>query len=358
MATLDYSLKTMQQRNALVTKIVQQAEPATLTPSYLRILSDYILDAQDNRRDWLDHKITTPNRLVTINARETSYEGLVGKLQRGENGIYSLMAHNARNTYLSPKKSITPQDIEQVPGLADLVDSIHTCQQRQKTATGRQKYLLKKQLIEMRQQQYTLKNSYRQPVFGRNIINTQTPISLTDNIAMDAEGRPHNNGPVSLFEPKHISQILCNYSRIKSQCADDPASEAWAFINDFDLLLASCLRESYPLYWDLVWLKIAGYTNLQIQSTLQQKHGIRHTVQYISSLWRNKIPKLIADYAEEQYIINYYTFVQKGTWKKCTRCGEVKLAHNRFFSRNSSSKDHFYSICKQCRNKKKKGGNS
>ena len=49
-----------------------------------------------------------------------------------------------------------------------------------------------------------------------------------------------------------------------------------------------------------------------------------------------------------------YTFEEKGNWKKCSRCGQVKLAHNHFFSKNSTSKDHFYSICKECRNKKNK----
>ena len=33
--------------------------------------------------------------------------------------------------------------------------------------------------------------------------------------------------------------------------------------------------------------------------------------------------------------------------------GQIKLAHNKFFSRNKSSKDGYYSICKDCRNKKK-----
>ena len=44
---------------------------------------------------------------------------------------------------------------------------------------------------------------------------------------------------------------------------------------------------------------------------------------------------------------------EKGKWKRCSRCGEIKLANNIFFSKNGSSKDGFYSICKDCRNRKK-----
>ena len=73
------------------------------------------------------------------------------------------------------------------------------------------------------------------------------------------------------------------------------------------------------------------------------------TVEYISSLWRNKIPKLISEKAQEEYLVWYYTTQEYGKWKRCSRCGQVKLAHNRFFSKNKTSKDGFYSICKEAR---------
>ena len=40
--------------------------------------------------------------------------------------------------------------------------------------------------------------------------------------------------------------------------------------------------------------------------------------------------------------------------KTCSVCGKTKLAHNNFFSKNKTSKDGFYSICKCCRNSKDK----
>ena len=64
---------------------------------------------------------------------------------------------------------------------------------------------------------------------------------------------------------------------------------------------------------------------------------------------------MLADAAAEDYLIWHFTVEEKGTWKKCSKCGQIKLAHNRFFSKNSASKDNFYSICKECRNKKNKG---
>jgi len=41
--------------------------------------------------------------------------------------------------------------------------------------------------------------------------------------------------------------------------------------------------------------KIDGKSNLEIQNLLYNTYGITHSVEYISSLWRKKIPKLIAE---------------------------------------------------------------
>ena len=67
---------------------------------------------------------------------------------------------------------------------------------------------------------------------------------------------------------------------------------------DFDRVANRALA-AYPLYERLVELKIDGLQNTQIQSVLLEEFGIKHSLEYISSLWRNKIPKLIASEAED-----------------------------------------------------------
>ena len=79
--------------------------------------------------------------------------------------------------------------------------------------------------------------------------------------------------------------------------------------------------EDYPLYERIVILKIDGLQNVDIQKTLENEFGVKYSVEYISSLWRNKIPKLIASVAEDQYLYWYYLNEEKGHYKKCSRCG-------------------------------------
>jgi hypothetical protein len=121
---------------------------------------------------------------------------------------------------------------------------------------------------------------------------------------------------------------------------------------DLDTVVDKALKDKFPLYYDLVIYKIDGKQNQEIQDLLYQKHNIKHSVEYISSLWRNKIPKMIALQARKEWLVWHFTFEEKGQWKKCSRCGQIKLAHNYFFSKNKTSKDGWYSICKDCRNKK------
>ena len=99
-----------------------------------------------------------------------------------------------------------------------------------------------------------------------------------------------------------------------------------------DTLIENTLREAYPLYYDIVIYKIDGKQNVEIQKLLEDNHGIRHSIEYISSLWRNKIPKLLAEQAQENYLVWHFTTKEQGKWKRCSRCGQIKLAHNRFFS--------------------------
>ena len=125
-------------------------------------------------------------------------------------------------------------------------------------------------------------------------------------------------------------------------------------MEDFDNLCTIALKD-YPLYDRIVEYKIDGLQNIDIQKKIQEEFNITHSLEYISSLWRNKIPKLIASAAEDQYLYDYYLHKAKGKYKKCSRYKQIKLAHNKYFSKNKTSKDGYYSICKKCRNAKNKG---
>lgn len=349
---MDYTIETPEGRKAKVEEIIANTPPERLTPSYLEKLADYLVIAMD-KEERKKKKILTENRLITVNKRETSFEGLVGKLENGEDGIYSMIT-NDKNILFQPKVTITAEDIDSIPPLKQLQEAIAAAEEESKTARGRRAFQLKKSIIAMRQDQYVILNAYKPPVRCMNLIRSAHKIDLSETISFDPEtGELISNGLINFFNPKHVSAVLCNYSSLKEEAWDKISSDLKWMMEDFDGLVDRSLKEKYPMYYDLLVYKIDGKQNAEIQELLYEDYNIKHSVEYISSLWRNKIPRLIAETAVNEYLTWYYTFVERGKWKRCSRCGQIKLAHNNFFSKNNTSRDGYYSICKDCRNKKK-----
>ena len=299
-----------------------------------------------------EKKILTDNRMMTVNKRETSFEGLISQLENGEDGIYNLISES-KNQIFQPKVSITKKDLEEIQPLRQLRDAIELWEEKLKTATGKDAYLIKKALIEMRKDQYVIKNAYRRPIVPNKLTRSKSTIPLRDTTnKFDEEGYPIPEG-VTLLNPQVCSAILCNYSKLKQDSWGCFDTDLYYLMEDFDQVAETALK-NYPLYEKIVECKIDGLQNIQIQEILEQEFGIKHSLEYISSLWRKKIPKLIASEAEDQWLDQYYLGEEKGKYKKCSRCGQIKLAHNKYFSKNKTSKDNFYSICKCCRNSKTK----
>lgn len=347
MIKLDYTLDSPEERLALVNKILEETPDPS--PAYLEILADYLVLCME-KQERKERKMLTENRMATINKRETSFEGLVAQFENGEDGIYNLISEN-KNQIFQPKVTITKKDLEEIPFLKQIKEAIEFWEQKLKTATGRDRYIIKKAIIDLRKDQYVVKDAYRKPIVLKNVTRSKSYIPLDDYVTFDENGYciPHG---VSFINPAVCSAILCNYSKLKEDSWGNFEKDTWFMMDDFDDLCDRTLKD-YPLYEKIVEMKIDGKQNIEIQEQLEAEFGIKHSLEYISSLWRKKIPNLLASQAEDDYLNWYYTEVEKGKYKRCSRCGEVKLAHNKYFSKNKTSKDGFYSICKCCRNKKK-----
>lgn len=344
---LDYTLESPEDRKAYVEKLLE--ENPELPSRYLDYFADYILMAID-KQERKQRKILTENRLSTINKRETSYEGLALSLENGEDGIYNLTCEN-KNALLQPKISITAKDLAKIPYLAQLRETIEKLEEKSKCVEGRDAYIIKKMLIDLRKDQYIIKNAYRQPVQNGFSLSSKPIRHLDENTYLSSNGEIIAEG-INFCNPKIIEEILANYSHLKEDSHDRFLDDTWYMMQDFDELCGRALKEE-PMLERLVELKIDGRQNTDIQKILEEEFSAKYSAEYISSLWRKKIPKLIATEAQKEWLDYHFTEEEKGHWKRCSRCKEVKLAHNLYFSKNSTSKDGFYSLCKECRNKKK-----
>ena len=346
MIKLDYTLESPEERKALVEKII--ADTPDITPAYLEILGNYLVLCME-KQERKERNILTDNRMTTVNKRECSFEGLVSQLENGEDGIYNLVNED-KNVIFQPKIQITQRDLDTIPYLKQLRDTINAWEAAAKHASGKDAFIMKKALIEMRKDQYLIKQAYYQPIVS-------CKLTKTSRVTPPLEDKSYLKGSeivvkgISLMDTKTVSAVLCNYTKLKEDSWDQFDGATWYLMQDFDKLCTKALAD-YPIYDRIVEWKIDGKPNSEIQKLLDEEFNQTYSVEYISSLWRNKIPKVIAEQAKEDFLIWEYT--RRGyPMKKCSKCGQIKPANNLFFSKNKTSKDNWYSICKKCRNKKR-----
>lgn len=347
---LDYTIQSPEDRKKLVEEIINESPPEKLTQNYLETLADYLILCLE-KREKQQKNILTSNHLITVKKREISYEGLTDKLESGEDGIFNMIA-NDKNIIFSPTTSITEEDINEVPGMKELRAEIAKIEEQLENARGSRAYSLKKTLIEMRKDQYVLKNTFRKPIYFMKTFKSLNDLKINETIYINNNDEVESDGFINLYDYKTVSLLLCNYSKLKQESYTNFNSDIKWIIQDLETYADLGLKDKYPLYYDLLIYKIDGKTNQEIQTLLNEKYGIKNSVEYISALWRNKIPKIIAETAQKEWLTWYYSTQIYGKWKKCSRCGSIKPAHKYFFSKNNTSKDGFYSICKECRNRK------
>lgn len=346
---LDYTLKSPLERKKLVERIIE--ENPNLNNKELERLADYLIMSMD-KEERKQKKILTENRMVTINRREKSFEGLVSKFPSGEDGVYGLAVESDKNTIFQPKISISKENLENIPYLAQIRNSIALLEKSQKTARGKDAYILKKAIIELKKDQYLIKQAFLPPVGLMSTIKyIGNYIKLEDFSEINEKGRLTIKG-ISLMNPTVCSVVLCNYSKLRENSFGHFEGDTWYLMEAFDKLAEIALAET-PIYERIVTYKIDGMKNADIQREIENEFNIRYSFEHISSLWRTRIPKMIARCAREEKLSQWY-IENNMPLKKCSYCGQNKPLHIEFFSSNSASKDRFYSICKRCRAKKRK----
>lgn len=122
MIKLDYSIESPEERKALVEKILEETPDPS--PAYLEILADYLVLCME-KQEKKEKKILTDNRMATVNKRETSFEGLASQMEHGEDGIYNIIT-NDKNIIFQPKISISKRDLDTIPCLRQLRETINS----------------------------------------------------------------------------------------------------------------------------------------------------------------------------------------------------------------------------------------
>ena len=259
---------------------------------------------------------------------------------------------------------------------------------------------LKHQLVELRTQQYTYQDSYKQTIFSKPSNNSiyykpEEPIEFGDDIPVLPLSIRYNSplykkifnlerfpAPEDFTEEelKEVSSILWNppqsrqegfdfsnadhlykfysfYEALEEKIRDEELGEDSRLVQFMHTARAyenlACLE---PLHQDLLKWKIQKKSNSEIQSLIKEKYNHLYQVNYISTLYCKSL-KAIAEAATFHKTVCENLFFPEN-FKKCKDCGRSLLLTDRDWVKRARSRDGFSPRCKHCEKIKRnlKGG--
>lgn len=256
-------------------------------------------------------------------------------------------------------------------------------------------YLKKRhELVELRREQYTLRDSYTGTIVCGQSHYYQNHRVESISFDMDVEVYPLgivNEGEVSRlifdrnFDPRALNeeqlrlisdwfwkkhtdkpgidfrkledvyQIFMNFYELKDQFA--ASQERYDVYNNSDQLLNTLkfymdMADLTDIQREILDLKIDKVRNQDIAKQINGKYGKGYTANYISTIFRQKIIARINEAAQLHWDVIENCFYPEN-FKKCTSCGRELLLDPRNFVRKSRSKDGFNSKCKRCEKKER-----
>lgn len=256
------------------------------------------------------------------------------------------------------------------------------------------KYLKMRHLIiELRREQFTLRDSYKNTVMQQEPRVTIPQISemLGNDIALlpvkyDARLFGQTLPYPDQFTTPEISRILYDYWRYRNDSSSAPAFDFREPEHIYQLFLiyeqmedaaqdetiygnvANVMKmlKYYIAQADLTDIqrkilefKIAHVKNEDIRIKINELFQKTYTANYISTIFKQKIiPKINLIAAQHAEIIENLCYAEN--FKKCTHCGRVLLINADNFVKKSRSIDGFSNRCKRCdkliREQKKQNG--
>ena len=350
---LDFNLQAYQERLGLVNFLDEQGLLSLCSPSELDKVANYLLYAED-----IDAEV----ELKEGSRKKVSYENLIETAL----GEATVQKSQEISIYRIPRPSIDREKDANVPFIKDLWEAIDVVSEqyqycrdvlegkrdmdpnRKLIPTYQTKYFLREWMIDLRREQFLLKDSFFPPVGG--VIGFPSCVDRPDYIGMCIG--PHVlcdcDMQVDYGNWRHIHAMLKYYSGMKSKTEDNPFHPWWEMYNFLDELIdRTRLSPEHEL---ILKEKINHIPNEQIVDDLIRLGGKSYSINYISTIWKQHITKQIAKQAylwwEEKTHQPNGVLENMVKWKICPKCKRQLYAHELNFGQYQDGT--FKEICRDC----------
>ena len=150
---------------------------------------------------------------------------------------------------------------------------------------------------------------------------------------------------INLSNYNHIFNLIDFYSDLRMEHAEDLNNNMRYVLDSLDNLIETCGLRNFEK--DIVIMRVDKLSLQNISDRLKVKYGLDYETTYISNIFKNRICKKIALKNSLDFEDWFYFQRAIGTYKQCSKCGEVKLANERHFKYDITNK-RYKSRCRRC----------
>ena len=430
---LDWSLNTINERTEFVNQYVElpQFTKIPLTEDELETIANYVLWGKDDngtnvvqRKEieletrnstWtrkapesLDALLETPTFNENVIVQSHTPQTKVARIVFDRDEALATCPESLRAVFIDLFHQIDQLDLiinyydlehgkRKNPPRPELLHAFSAAEQElyrtKATKLTQYRYLkMRHLLVELRRQQFTLKDTYSTPIQMESAApTTEAPTTLTfdsDIIVLPcglaSAGRqpslvfspmtsllpesftPHQiehivhtywerkneaalSSPVRIFDFRnleHVSNLFTQFFDLEESAAlDDPNSTTADLLRTLEYYTQ--LAELTEAQQDILELKKLGRKNQDIVDIINKKHHKTYTANYISTIFRQKIVKQINEAAQyHERVIQNLPFPEE--FKVCSTCGRPLLRDSHNFVKKTRAKDGFAGRCKVC----------
>lgn len=350
---LDFNLQAYQERLGLVNFLDQQGLLQQCSPSELDKVANYLLYAED-----VDAEV----ELKEGSKKKVSYETLI-ETTLGESTV---QRSEEISIYRVPRPSIDREKDADIPFMKQLWEAIDWVDERYRYCrevlegkrdmdperklipTYQTKYFLREWMIDLRREQFLLKDSYR-PVVGTSggfPSHVEKPdylgMCIGPHILCDIDMK------VDFGNWRHIHAMLKYYNGMVPKLEDNIHHPWWDPYMFLDELMRR-VRLS-PEHRLILEEKIDHVSNEDIVRHLEEMGGKTYSINYISTIWKQHITKQLVKQAylwwEEKTHQPDGTLENMTKWRICPQCGRQLYAHDLNFGRYQDGT--WKEVCKDC----------
>ena len=397
--SLDYSIERDIDRLKAVEDIIDKAD-TSFSYADLEQLASYILYGKDENglNAYKRGEITNSNtRYPTFRTKADKNESLDAILENPATAQDTLEEVKPKTNYIIKRSVIAkprydkktgalidPGDSD-IPGMTELWEEIARLEHVVAVNDGKvppddstqlfkdayRYYQFKHMLVDVRRQQYYLKDTYKPTIHFVAVVPPKPQTynwdsdsyywvsyeqwkakvegalvhSISKNLD-DYEQRINpNTGGLELkwvvrehhFDwenPKHVKALMNHYKL-----------DSWGRTLIFDFDRYSTMANLSPMRIYMLTRRIDKASLKEIVEEVEEKFGVKYNENHLSVILTKEIPEKIAQTAKRHRMIAEWPAEDR---KICKRCGQSLPRDTMFFSRNRNRKDGFSHTCKEC----------